>query len=167
MHEHDVIVSSKAIVMKIDRMWNSDPEKYNDVVVKLLDFYREYGDNFHHYKEEQVLFAEMVQHKEFQPQEIIVELEEQHDLFRNNIKEIMVELEEQEWQVVQNKLEQYIDLLLDHIGAENDEVFQMAQTLFNETELERIYFRFIDIDENLGAKRKIELERMLNQVFKK
>ena len=51
--------------------------------------------------------------------------------------------------------------LLDHIAAENDELFVLAETLMSEDELETIYFKFKDIDMELGEVNKIELEESI------
>ena len=51
--------------------------------------------------------------------------------------------------------------LLDHIAAENDELFVLAETLMEEDDLETIYFKFKDIDLELGEDRKVELEESI------
>ena len=157
MDEHNVISSSAEALQNLEELWKKDALKYKNSVHKLLKFLKEYGDNFHHYKEENVLFPEMKAHPEFRQHEIIDELEEHHNMFRDYVKEIEEALEEQEWEQVQSKLQQYMNDLLDHIAIENDEVFIMAETLFNEEELESMFFQFQDIDNELGATRKTEL----------
>ena len=54
----------------------------------------------------------------------------------------------------------YTEMLLDHIAVEDEELFQMAETLFNESELEKLYFDFEDIDRELGPDRKKEYENL-------
>ncbi len=161
MDEHDVISSSVEEIQSIENLWEKNADEYKNKMSKLLEFFKEYGDKYHHYKEEEVLFPEMTNHPEFRQREIIAELEEHHNLFRDYVNEIEEALEEQEWEKVQNKLQQYLNDLLDHIAIENDEVFIMAESLFSEDELERIYFQFQDIDNEFGTIRKKELMDML------
>ena len=52
--------------------------------------------------------------------------------------------------------------MLDHIGAENDELFSLAENLMGEDDLETIYFKFKDIDMELGEDRKRELEESIS-----
>lgn len=56
-------------------------------------------------------------------------------------------------------LRHYNNDLLDHIAAENDELFVLAQSLLSESELEKIYFHFKDVDMQLGEDRKIKFEK--------
>ena len=65
---------------------------------------------------------------------------------------------------MQELLTGYINDLLDHIAVENDELFIMAESLFNEDELERMYFLFQDIDMELGQVRKQELVDSIKQM---
>lgn len=164
MAEHDHIMSAEAIINSLDQSWEQDPKKYEDNSRELIVFFKEYGDQYHHHKEEEVLFPAMVNHLDFQQHEIIEELEEHHQLFRETINEIVAKLDLGEWQSAQELMNKYINLLLDHISAENDEVFMMAQTLFNEVELERMYFQFQDIDSALGMDKKLKFEEMLTQL---
>ena len=52
-------------------------------------------------------------------------------------------------------------------SRQNEEVFQMAETLFSEEELEQLYFRFQDCDRNLGTVKKEELKEMAEKLRKK
>ena len=61
-------------------------------------------------------------------------------------------------------LREYGDLLIDHIAVEDDELFPMAETLFNDTENEKIYFRFCDIDMGLGTEKKQRLADSILQM---
>jgi hemerythrin-like domain-containing protein len=58
--------------------------------------------------------------------------------------------------------EKYAENLLDHIAVEDDEVFQIPETIFDESEMERIYFRFMDCDADLGASEKKKMEAMIS-----
>ncbi len=155
--EHDVISSAEDFINDIENLWPGDAAGYQNAIRKLLAFFRDYSDKFHHHKEEEVLFPEMAAHPEFVLHEIIAELEEHHDLFREYAGKIEKANNDGQWEKVQSLLKLYVKDLLDHIAVENDELFAMAETLFTEEELERMYFRFMDIDAELGIERKREL----------
>ena len=57
-------------------------------------------------------------------------------------------------------LTEYTEKLLDHIAVEDDELFQMAETLLDDNELEKMYYDFQDIDRELGFDIKIEFEKL-------
>ena len=59
------------------------------------------------------------------------------------------------------ELNNYLQDLLDHIAAENDELFVLAENLLAEEDLEIIFFKFKDIDMELGQDRKTELEEKI------
>lgn len=57
----------------------------------------------------------------------------------------------------------YMQSLKDHIAAENDELFPMADDLLSPDEIDKLYYRCIDKDEELGVERKKEFENNINK----
>ncbi|NQU34797.1 MAG: hemerythrin domain-containing protein, partial [Bacteroidetes bacterium] len=123
MDEHDLISSTEGIISKLDGTWLENEAKYAESIQKLLTFFKEYSDHFHHRKEEEVLFKELRDNPEFLLNDIVNELEEHHEMFRNTIKEIEQALENSDYEKVQLLCAGYINDLLDHIAVENDELF--------------------------------------------
>jgi hemerythrin-like domain-containing protein len=60
------------------------------------------------------------------------------------------------------KFEKYNHELLNHIAVEDDEVFQMALSILDSDDLDKIYYRFLDTDSNLGMDNKLAMEKMVN-----
>lgn len=162
--EHEVISSVEGIIQSLEKDWETDEEKYAEKVKLLLSFFREYSDSFHHHKEEEVLFKELNDNPDFMLSEIITELEEHHEMFRDTVGEIQETVDKKKWPNVQTLLYRYINDLLDHIAVENDELYITAENLFSEDELERMYFLFEDIDIKLGKERKQELVESLSSI---
>ena len=161
LDEHEVIRLVENIIKSIDKSWKEDENKYADTIKQLLVFFKEYSDNFHHYKEEDVLFRELKNKPDFLAQDIISELELHHKEFRATVLEIKEALEKRDWAHTQTLLTRYFNDLLDHIAVENDEFFVMAESAFSKDELDRMYFKFEDIDLELGKLRKEELVNRL------
>lgn len=166
--EHEIIQSAidvaKYAATLIDK---NNPEKnrdYETLIRGLINFFRVYADEYHHYKEEQILFPEMSKKNELLDDGVLKEMFENHVDFRNMIKSIELFLNNKEYTETQNQLNSYAEALLDHIAVENDEVFQMAESLFEKEELEKIYFRFADCDRELGEANKIKLVNQLNEM---
>jgi DUF438 domain-containing protein len=88
MDEHEFIASAQTIVRKLKNLWESDPDAYREALDKLLDFFVRYSDGFHHHKEEEVLFPQMRDHPGFMLGDILQELEEHHDAFREFVQDI-------------------------------------------------------------------------------
>lgn len=162
--EHEVISKIDKKLSEIDLQWQSDAEKYNSSILKILDFLKRYSDGYHHHKEEKVLFPALNEHPDFLLKGILDELIEHHENFREYAQEALDALTEKKYPIVQKKLRFYLNQLADHIAIENDELFIMAENLFDENELEKIYFKFKDIDLELGETLKIELEKIPNEI---
>lgn len=162
--EHDIIVKAESIIESLDKVWETDEEKYKEVVAKLITFFREYADEYHHRKEEEVLFPAVYNHPDFVLQGIIDEFEQHHESFRDYTQEVEVAIAEGDYEKSYKELNNYLQDLLDHIGAENDELFALAESLMDDDELETIFFKFKDIDMELGEDRKIELEKSIDAI---
>ena len=162
--EHDVISHVENLVPHLEGYRNINKEAYEEAMQSLITFFREYADKFHHYKEEQVLFPKLNAHHNFSQQELITELEDHHELFREYLSSIETFLQEKNYEQVQAILKKYINELLDHIAAENDELFVMAESLFNDDEIESMYFSFKDIDREFGEDKKQQLAETIEQI---
>lgn len=161
LDEHEVICQAEGIIESLDKIWESDAEKYKETVNTLVIFFREYADGYHHRKEEEVLFPAINDHPDFVLQEMIEEFESHHEDFRDYTKAIEEALNEGDFEKSYKELNSYVQDLLDHIAAENDELFVLAENLMDEDDLETIYFKFKDIDMELGEERKVEIEESI------
>lgn len=164
--EHDKIELADYAINRMNGLWERDEATYIKLVQQLLLFFKEYSDIYHHHKEEEILFPMMRDNPDFVLHDIIMELEEHHDMFRSYAADIKEALEEKKYDLVQSTLGKYINQLLDHIAVENDELFIMAENLFDERDLETMYFRFLDIDRELTESRKAELENIPVAIIK-
>lgn len=162
--EHDVISSAEKIIDSLDRLWENDAEIYSAKVKTLLSFFREYGDKFHHHKEEEVLFKELKSKPEFFLTDLVDELENHHSQFRELLNEVESKIDAQEWSKSFSLLNEYFQDLLDHISVENTELFSMVETTFDEDELTRIYFLFEDIDRDLGVDSKEHFVKLISDL---
>ena len=162
--EHEIIVKAEKVIENLENTWENNPEEYADKVKKLVEFFREYADGYHHRKEEEVLFPAIKDHPDFVLQEIIDEFMEHHEGFREYATEIIEAINEEDYARSYKILKRYINDLLDHIAAENEELFVLAENLMDENQLENIYFKFKDIDMELGESRKIDFEKLINSL---
>jgi hemerythrin-like domain-containing protein len=164
LEEHEIICKTESIIENLDYYWEKYPKKYIETTSTLITFFREYADGYHHRKEEDVLFPAIKNHPDFVLHEIIDEFEQHHENFRDYTKEIEGALTKGDYQKSYQELNNYLQDLLDHIAAENDELFVLAENLLGDDDLETIFFKFKDIDMELGGNRKSELEKLITTI---
>ncbi len=164
LEEHEIIQGAEAIIEDLKGKWETNEEEYESAVRNLILFFRKYADGIHHRKEEEVLFPAIRNHPDFILEDIIDELEQHHEDFREYTEEILEALANKNYKKSYEELYRYLQDLLDHIGAENDEVFVLAETLLDEDELETIYFKFKDIDLEVGEDNATRLVQMIQEL---
>lgn len=165
--EHEIIISAIQIAKKADKLLDKDKVAYEQVIRDLINFFRSYADQYHHNKEENILFPLMSKKNEFLEDGVLKEMFDNHADFRSMIKSIEMFLDGKDYNEAQHQLNIYGEALLDHIAVENDEVFQMAETLLNKEELEKMYFNFEDCDRELGGAKKSQLAEQLKEIQNK
>ena len=164
MAEHNVILEAGKLIESNHTLWETDPSAYKELVNYLLDFFSVYADEFHHQKEEEILFPAISKANEMTGLSIVGELTEQHEDFRLLVQQIHTALSRQDYASAQQYLKAYIDKLRDHIAAENDELFPMADTILSADEIDKLYYRCIDKDEELGRGRKNNYEEQIKKL---
>lgn len=157
--EHEIITQAVKSTQALKSLIENDNEAYKNGMRKKIDFFRNYADKYHHAKEEKVLFPEMNKKNEILSDGIIKEMLENHEDFRELLQNIESLIEKNDYFLAHTEFEKYAIALSDHIAVENEEVFQIAETLFEEDELEKIYFKFLDSDSELGDSTKTSLEK--------
>lgn len=162
--EHEIICRLETTVKSLHGLWESDENVYRESVSNVLRFLKEYSDSYHHFKEEEILFPAISNHPDFNLDAVLDELLDHHETFREYAADINLAVNDGRWNEAQQILEKYFGQLLDHIAIENDELFIMAENLFSEKEQEELYFRFADVDRDLGETRKKDLELFPEQI---
>lgn len=159
--EHEVIIQAINKGKQLEGLWHSDAPEFLNKMKELITFFREYADGYHHRKEEEVLFPAIHDHPEFVLQDILEEFQQHHEDFREYGNEIEEALNDGDYDRGFKIYLRYCSELEDHIGAENDELFVLAENLMSPDQLEKIYFHFQDVDRSNGEERKLELEGAL------
>lgn len=164
--EHEIIVNAIYASRQSGTLIGKEDDRYEKNIRELIDFFRSYADQYHHHKEEIILFPEMVKRNEMLEDSVIHEMLENHEDFREMIRDIEKKIDEKKYDDAQKQLNQYTEALLNHIAVENDEVFQMAESLFDDGELDNLGFRFNDCDRELGDTQKQELAECVESIRK-
>lgn len=157
-HEHEIISEAGKLISLLEELLADDPEEYGRHAGALLAFLKEYGDGYHHFKEEHILFPALTDQHGIVPEAIIGELNEHHENFREYAESAGAALAAGNYAEAHTVLKRYLSELLDHIAIENDELFIMSENLLSEAEHENLYYRMKDADRELGEERKKEWE---------
>ena len=162
--EHEVITLAIGKAHEARSLVGKDNEAYEWIISELIRFFRQYADHYHHYKEEQILFPELAKKSDLLASGIITEMFSNHEDFREQLGLIEADLHAGDFAEAADKMDAYTEALQDHIAVENDELFLAAADLFSEDELDRIYFRFVDLDSELGEHKKKDLTDLLAEL---
>lgn len=162
--EHDIIL--KAIERVETLLEQEVSSSHAETLQWFITFFREYGDLYHHHKEEDILFALLSQNNPMLGESLIQALREHHEMFRENLRDAENALAENDWTAAREIFREYLSNLSDHISAENDQLFITADELLDESKKESLYFSFLDKDQELGEARKKEYEaKILNETW--
>ncbi len=156
--EHEVIM--RGIDRLQDLLRSPDLSAHADEFTRLIAFFREYGDGYHHQKEEQVLFPQL-RALNAGMEMLIDSLEDHHALFREELAHASQALVGGKWSSFADVMRQYAMNLADHISAENDELFVAAEDLMDVDDKVKMGHYFEDADRERGADRKRELEEIV------
>lgn len=158
-HEHQVIL--KAIHQLKSILQKENVNEYKSNILWFINFFKEYGDKFHHHKEEDVLFKVLEKKNEMLGGGLVSELTEHHQGFRKYLQEAIDFLDSNDYENLIVILNDYTNDLIDHIGAEDDELFVTADMILNETEKDNLYYSFIDKDTELNLEIKNQFEHSI------
>ena len=160
--EHQVILKEIQGLRQIIEKENLSGER--EELEKYIVFFRNYGDKYHHQKEEDILFSLL---KDRYPGllNITEALEEHHEMFRDYLKDVETAINNEDWSQVKSIFRQYLSDLEDHISAEDDELFVSVDEQLSDAEKERLYFSFLDKDMELGLDEKRAHESSAHQIL--
>ncbi len=156
--EHEIILCAIKKTLLFEPLIENDKTMFKAELKKMIVFFRNYADKYHHAKEEDILFPEMNKKNEILSDGVIKEMFDNHENFREHLLQVELFLKDNEFKMAFSEFEKYASALKDHIAVENEEVFQIAETLFDERELEKIYFKFMDSDSEIGSEEKLQFE---------
>jgi len=155
--EHDVILN--AIKQMNTVLQSEDLSTQADSLSWFIKFFQEYGDLYHHHKEEDILFSLIEQKDSMMAEGIISSLAQHHQMFKEDLQQAQNAISKRDWTSVRNIFKQYLSNLQDHISAENDEFFVSVDQILDDSEKESLYFSFLDKDRELDENRKKEFEK--------
>ncbi len=121
------------------------------LILDSIDFIRSYADQYHHAKEEDILF------KKFEGIEIIKAMLEEHDIGRGHVKAALEAVENKDNQTIRERLTAYRELLKEHIKKEDEILYPWLDKNLSVSEIGELFAKFNVIDKQyLSASQKYE-----------
>lgn len=118
---------------------------------KMIDFCQNFADKFHHGKEENHLFLKLIENGMERESCPLAVMYEEHDMGRKNIQKMKKAIESikegnlQFAELLCSNMQEYIELLRDHIAKENYILFQMADQILKPEDQEYLTQVFEEI----------------------
>lgn len=138
MHSIEILMAEHQIILKklagLKELLPTLAVPDLHLVSKYMDFIRIYADEYHHAKEEKILFPWMIEQNpafEFGPIGCMIK---EHELGRKLIQNAVCILEKEnisgeEIEALKDLLGNFITVLADHIGKEDNVLYQMAEEM--------------------------------------
>jgi hemerythrin-like domain-containing protein len=160
--EHERIKRWLHFIPAVLEGMESNRELGLEIVRQGVDFMRLYADRFHHAKEEEILFREF---KGEHP--VIKSMEEDHTSARAHTRAILEAIERRDMEAVREHLNEYQDLLMEHIKKEDEVMLPwMDQTLSSEQK-GKVLDGFKKVQEELSGleEKQLSFIRMLEERY--
>ncbi|MBM3129569.1 MAG: hemerythrin [Chloroflexi bacterium] len=150
--EHEGILAMLAVVETAARRLQNGKEIPRDLMTNAVGFFRNFADKCHHGKEEDELFPAMEQRgvpREGGPIGMMLVEHDQGRAFVRGMSDAATKYAQGDPSaapaLVQNTLG-YVNLLRQHIWKENNVLFQMADQVLADTDHEKLYAAFENIE---------------------
>ena len=159
----DLVEEHKLIKRMID-MLESFAKKLEEgqivepiIFEQATDFIRNFADRFHHAKEEDILFKEMVKkgmpEKDSPIEVMLIEHEQGRDFVKGIIRanEQLKRGDKRAIKEIIRNAKGYIELLREHIEKENDILYPLAERMFTQEEQKELYHKFKEAETKKGG----------------
>ena len=161
MEEHKLINRMIDVLESAANQLEENKEITPDIFDKAADFIRTFADKFHHAKEEDILFKEMIKkgmpEKDSPVEAMLIEHEQGRAFVKGLIKataEFKEGNEKKAKEIIENA-RGYIELLREHIKKEDDILYPLAEKMFTEDEKEKQLDRFKEAEISKGGEKTV------------
>lgn len=137
VNEHKLIKEFLALIPELCEAIQKDLHGSRDVILKSVDFIRQFADNFHHSKEEDILFAYAKGNED-----IVNVMLEDHKRGRYYAKSILLGLETEDASFITYSLKHYRELLEEHIKKEDLILYPWIERSMSAADLDHLEIRF-------------------------
>ena len=164
VEEHNLIKRLLALVPEIIQVVDVKNSDHKTMVIHATDFIRNYADKYHHAKEEDILF------KYFDPSlDIIQVMLHDHTTGRSYVAAILKGVETENNEMVKENLNNYCNLLTEHIYKEDNILYPWIDKNMNMRMVGEMFTKFAEVSSAMKDTR-LKYEQMIisfEEKFKK
>ncbi|MGE5678948.1 MAG: hemerythrin domain-containing protein [Pseudomonadota bacterium] len=135
--EHKLIKEFLALVPELCEAIEKDVQGSKDIIIRSVDFIRQYADKFHHSKEEDILFAYAKGNED-----IVNVMLEDHKRGRYYAKSILLGLEDGDASFISYSLKHYRELLMEHIKKEDEILYPWIERSMSTSDIDQLEVEF-------------------------
>jgi hemerythrin-like domain-containing protein len=143
--EHTLIKRLLALIPDVCDSVNADLESNREVILKSVEFIRQFADKFHHAKEEDILFAYAKGNTD-----IISVMLEDHKKGRYYVKSVLLGLETGDASFITYSLKHYRELLTEHIKKEDEILYPWIEKGMTAAQIDELEIKFDETDLKFG-----------------
>lgn len=146
MAEHRWILRWAALIPHVVERADLATAEGHQLVLNGVEFIRSYADQFHHAKEEDILFGY------FSPDmDILKAMRTDHETARGHVRAIVAAVEQRDATATGKHLLAYADLLRDHIRKEDEILYPWMDRLLLDAQVGQMYAQFAEVDRHFGG----------------
>lgn len=173
-NDHESILIMLKIMTAIGKLIRSEKEVNTDQIEKIIEFLRTFADKSHHGKEEDILFPAMEKAGVPNDGGPIGMMLSDHTEGRSYIAGIAKSLDrykisadDESLMGIATFMDNYAELLSQHIEKENEILFMIADSVLSEKEQDDLYKQFEKIEEErIGELKFVEYHEFLQEMMK-
>lgn len=163
VEEHVLIKRWAALIPFVVDSLDINSEENKQTILDGVDFIRSYADQYHHAKEEKILFNYFDENLS-----IIKVMLEDHEKARMHVKVILDAMKRGDSDEVTKHLEGYREILTEHIKKEDEILYPLIDEKLSTTQIGQLFSKFKDVDQQFGdaPKKYEEFIKKLENKFK-
>ena len=161
--EHRQLLYAVHVARQIQKV--DDEETYRELVRDMIIFLRNYTEAYHHPKEEYYLYPLLQNRARSMSEEFVHEVCDNHQEFKALMAAIENHYVMYDYRLLRKTMNDYLDVLSEHIRRENKVVLGVADKLLTAQETRKMAADFAVLDKQDGGKNS--LEKNLENLSKK
>ena len=161
VEEHVLIKKWLALIPEILPTLSLESEEDRRLILEGVDFIRSYADQFHHAKEEDILFKYFDENLD-----MVKVMCEDHKTARNHVKTIVEAVERKDRETVVQHLNAYRDLLSQHIKREDEIMLPWMDKQLSVSQVGAMFSKFLEVEDQMDSYQQ-KYEEFIARVEKK
>lgn len=149
VNEHKLIKRLLAILPAMLRSLDLTTEDGRETALSCADFIRSYADQYHHAKEEDLLFKYFDENLD-----ILKVMHEDHEAGRAHVRAVLDAVKRRDTADAATHLKSYLELLTEHIRKEDEILYPWLDRQLSDSQIGRLFSAFSEVDDRFADTRR-------------